>query len=76
MVYINNQMYLERTTKGGKRNPHGKCTVRNWWLVKPSTAGGTSIDVGKISFPSRLFGKRVRIKVEVMEDKELKSGGE
>lgn len=71
MVYINNQRYLERTTHGGKRNGNGKGTVRNWWLLKLNNkTGSSSLNIGSIHYPSHWVGKRIRLKVEVLEDDE------
>ena len=65
MVYINSQGYLEKRT--------GKCTTRNWWLVKyHNRSSGTLGDLNRVfvhvkDFPEYL-GKRVRFKVEVIEE--------
>jgi len=46
------------------------CKVeREWWLVKFGTYSGC-VTVGTITFPGKFVGKKVRFKVEVIEDDE------
>lgn len=68
MTTINSEGYLERITKSGKKNPHGKSTKRNWWLVKCYGSYTGKINPGMICFPKWMKNKRVRFKVEVIED--------
>ena len=61
------QGYLTRKTAGS----HGAEPVyRNWWLVKYGSnrkaLGRVGID--SISFPEEYIGKKVRFKVEVLEE--------
>lgn len=66
MVYINEQGYLERKTRAGRKNPSGKSTKRNWWMIKQGT-------VIIINLPSKYHGRKVRFKVEFIEDKNEKT---
>lgn len=60
MVGIDNCGYLKRkTTKGSSRN---------WWLVKYNSKNAGFITLHTVMFPKHLIGKRVRFKVEVIED--------
>lgn len=57
---MNDKGYLERRTS--------KNCYRNWWLVKASTVGYNGV-INKLSvnLPKKYVGKRVMIKVEVIE---------
>lgn len=71
MVYVNKQGYLERKTHSGRRNPHGKSTTRNWWMIKSGTINA-NVMLGNdtlISFPLKYIGRKVRFKVEFVEEK-------
>lgn len=51
-----------------------KNVFRNWWLVK--TRGSTQteqITLGKVSLPKEYMGKKVRFKVEIMDEDEMKT---
>jgi len=49
------------------RNTH--ITPRNWWLVKYDAHGcGGRIELGCLCLPMQYVGKRIRLKVEVIED--------
>lgn len=69
MARVNNLGYVERTTGAGK-NPKCKSTSRDWYLIK---YGGTrskngNLVIGSIVFPEQYVGKRIRLKIEVLED--------
>lgn len=59
MTYVKNSYVARRISKG----------FRNWFLVK---ADG-SIQLSHLWFPKELKGKRIRLKVEVIDDKEILS---
>jgi len=66
MARINKQGYIERKTCGShSHRSRTKRTVdslyRDWWLAK------RNIEF-KLFIPNRYFGKRVRFKVEVIEE--------
>jgi hypothetical protein len=71
MAYINSQGYMERRTNS-KKGTGTKATKRNWWLIRNRGARKQfCIAIGKsgeIYFPIEYLGKRVRLKVEVVED--------
>ena len=53
----------------------GSIVWRNWWLVPFKTKTGIKSDeacgglyIGNLSFPSKFVGKKVRIKVEIVEE--------
>jgi hypothetical protein len=56
--------YISRMTASGKPSI-SKPTTRNWWLVTRKTFPLNKDFV--IIFPEGMVGKRVRLKVEVME---------
>ena len=61
--------YIERRTSTHK-NPTSKAVYRNWWLVKntgPYSVGISFRTCVTLYMPRELLGKRVRLKLEVME---------
>lgn len=71
MVYVNEEGYLERSTRSG-RNSHGKGVKRDWWMIKHTSSpnlGHLNLE-NKIAIkvPNKYVGKRVRFKLEVVED--------
>jgi hypothetical protein len=68
MVYVNDAGYLARGRS--KKREH-----RDWWLVKAGsmTGGYYSITAKNIMVPHAYFGKRIRFKVEVLDDKQMRS---
>ena len=71
MVNVNNWGYLERRTN------RYKCEFkRDWWLVKykfekRAVIQRGIISLGLIYFPEKYVGKRIRLKVEVIEDENI-----
>ena len=55
---INSQGYVCRSI-------HGK---RNWWLIKWNGKYHGYANIGRIKMPKFLVGKKVRFKIEVIED--------
>lgn len=72
MSRVNEQGYVERKSRSGRRNPNGKTSWRNWYLIKhslnPSSKGGY-IRLDAINFPPEYVGKRIRLKIELVEEK-------
>ena len=70
MPYINKNGYLERSSCGGKRNPTGKGTKRDWYLVKAGCSEGARGWIGingkSIYLPKEFIGKKIRFKVELL----------
>jgi len=62
-----NNWYVCRTSHGqlGKRNKNG---YRNWFLIKYGSSNKGNLNVGHITFQKELVGKRIRLKVEVIDD--------
>ncbi len=67
MVYVNKRGYLERKTHSGRGHGSSKGAVRNWWLIKHGTTN-CNINIGQISFHSEWAGKRIRLKLEVLDE--------
>lgn len=67
MTYINEAGYLERKTNS-KKNPHSQATYRNWWLIKATERGMGYLTIRGIYFPKEWVGKRVRFKIEEVEE--------
>ena len=64
--------YVERIVGGKNHSRNDKSGWRLWWLVKYSGNGGSGYicNVKKrcaITVPLRYVGKRVRLKIEVIE---------
>ncbi len=63
--------YLARTTSGSHRH-NGHSVKRNWWLVKNNSCGSAGqVPMKSINLPKHLVGKKVRFKVEIVDDKEF-----
>ena len=68
----NGNWYVCRRTQTGRKNPNGKSSHRDWFLVKYHGRRNTAcIYAGEviIILPKSFIGKRVRLKVEVIESK-------
>ena len=65
--------YLERKTvrrRGGSKRDTD-ANYRDWWLIKHSSDGPNGrmyLHRGNIYVPKELVGKRIRFKIEVLED--------
>ena len=70
MVIVNEQgyfMHIPRTKAKGGLKP----VKRNWWLVVYSSQGNPIVTLGRngnVYLPLKYIGKRIRFKVEIMED--------
>ena len=60
MAEINNFGIVQRTIMG-KRNPNGKSTKRDLFLVIDK------IYVGNVSIPKKYIGKHIRFRVEIIK---------
>lgn len=68
MAFVNAWGYLARKDRS-KRNPHGSSSSKDWWLVKHGSKGGAAkINMNHISFSRDFIGKKVRFKLEVIEE--------
>ena len=71
MPKMNEMWYVDHNN--GKRGTHPKLgsPSRTWFFVKASPTSETGmIHLGDIHFPPSMRGKRVRIKIELLEDEE------
>lgn len=59
MAQINSEGYVVRTRKNVSNAPIG----RKWWLIKPDKT-----IILKLRFPDECIGKKIKIKIEFMED--------
>lgn len=68
---INEQGYLERRVIGVQGNPNSEGVYRNWWTVKAlQKSNGTLyglIGVHKIYLSQKYIGKKIRLKIEVID---------
>ena len=63
--------YLARYQGGHPRKGNSVIRpCRDWWLVKHRLVDTGQINVNRITLPKEYVGKRVRFKVEVIEDEE------
>jgi len=70
MARINSEGYVERRIKCCKKNPAGKATYRSWFFIKTYQIGfrvGARLGPFTIHFPKKYIGKKIQIKVEVLE---------
>ena len=65
------EWYVCRKTRAGyKRSGNVKASTRDWWMVKSSSTSQYICYFTKgtpLSCPKEFIGKRVRLKVEVLE---------
>jgi len=65
----NGEWYVSRITSSNKMGRRSKTKLyRNWWLIKWHGNGGNCGKLGmkSITFPKQFVGKKIRLKVEVM----------
>jgi len=60
MTQIDSNDYVERRTT--------RKTTRNWWLIKCNSSNRGYVCLNRIFFPKEMIGKKVRFKMEIMED--------
>lgn len=71
MMKVNNAGYLERQSVGSRGCTKAK--YRNWWMVK--YRGGSNkgfVRIGDLILPEKMVGKRIRLKLEVIDDEKEK----
>ena len=44
------------------------CVDRNWWLAKEKNTNNTYINFRTVAVPKELMGKKLRFRVEIIED--------
>ncbi len=69
MARINDKGYLERRSPGSGKLTRQNNTWRDWWLVKYSDNNQGKIELHNITISAKYVGKRVRFKIEVVEEK-------
>ena len=62
---VSSKGYVERRTTKGSGRSSNPADWRNWWLVKHKW-----VNLGQVCIPQHLLGKRVRFKMEIIEDAE------
>ena len=71
MVRISEEGYVERNVST-RKNPKARATWRNWWLIKHKgnihDKGGYLPLRNGIQFQEKYVGKKIRLKVEVLEE--------
>jgi len=68
MIIDTNGYVARRTAKSGRKNNDLVHAFRNWWLVKWGTGDVGVIRLGCISVPKKYVGKKVRFKIEVIDE--------
>jgi hypothetical protein len=68
MAWVNEQGYLERRKTGSKPNGRVRGGGRNWWFIKQTLPRGGMAMKLFFNIPERYYGKRIRFKIEVIED--------
>ncbi len=63
---------VARSRRKSKKPIHIKW--RDWWWVTAKQAGkkyvtGITIKIGSIHFPNKYIGKKIRIKIEIIQEK-------
>ena len=75
---IGEDYYLCKKIKGRDRGSHGKNyeKFRNWFGVRATQSNCGRISCSnEITIPTELVGKRIRLKVEIVELPEIKEDG-
>ena len=70
MTTINNYGYVVNNRGGDKKKPAKENTSQNFFMVKYDDACRATpmVNLGKVRMPNHLAGKRVRFKLEIIED--------
>ena len=69
MTVMNEGNYVQRTVRAGK-NPTAKSSKRDWWFVRHARTGIKGIiSLGEVMLPKEMIGKKVRIKIELLKEK-------
>jgi hypothetical protein len=72
---VRNRRHVTKTGEE-RRDRQGEMakSSRNWWLIKSNTASEKGyLAIKYIVFPPKYVGKRVRLKVEIVEDNDGKA---
>jgi len=62
------EYYVAKMTSGGGGGNRTRTIYRNWWLVKQNSSTSCGITIRTISFPKEFVGKKVRLRLEVIDD--------
>lgn len=66
-MMISEEGYVQRQTSRGNRYEHNR-VYRDWWLVRYHSKTSGKITIGNVVIlPKELMGKRIRLKIEVIE---------
>lgn len=74
-MIVNKDGYVMRKTSGGQASigTRSKRRVwRDWWLLKHKSANRSELSIKYIVFPPEYIGKKIKIKIEIINDKEEK----
>lgn len=76
MAYINNTGYITRNQRIGMPSRTTGST-KTWWLPIYYSNNRLMINIGTVSIPEKYKGKRIRFRIEIVEDGDEKTiGGE
>jgi len=74
MVRVNENNYLEKKALyTNSRKYSYKSKYYDWWFVKYSKGNFGLIRLGNVSMPKRFIGKKIRVKIEVIDENERKN---
>ena len=66
-------------TGGKTKIVSGKAVKRDWWLIKYQTGCASVdfgyVDLGRVTLPEKYLGKKVRFKIEILEEKKRSRDG-
>lgn len=75
MTFIRNGYIARRAIGTGrlsKKHPRRNNTYKDWWLIKARTLDGKvtslSIKIGQLTLPPEIIGKKIRFKLEIIEE--------
>ena len=82
MTIVTNEGYIARRVTSCRRKrkqqtsaqseAQDKKCYRDWWLVKIATKNSGCINLHGLTLPKKYLGKKVRFKVEIIEEKPIK----
>lgn len=70
MTFIRNNYVVRKRLGAQSGHRTDEKIISNWWLVKHhGDRNSGHVQLGNINIPSEYVGKKVRFKIEIMEDK-------
>ncbi len=74
MATVNERNYLitRSKTKGGYKEQSIKKPVKDFWTIQSFQGKSGIVQMGVIYFPEYMIGKKIRFKIEFVQENEIK----